>query len=186
MNIKYLYRKNIDNTPENYILDDISETQGEIFKYVAKRHVDFELFVNNYMNSCFCNKRMDSIYDVCQLDFASENYKVIEKEFKSPVIISSIGQISDITAFNMGFIYRYVSRKYRIPSKELIQLCNYKRVLSMLNILSDGLYTDWEKEMIKMCNGGHFYYEYGYGYEYEKEHPSDIYIYGKRGKYKEV
>ena len=136
----------------NIELKPISKTQGKIFKYVAQKSEvwDFCAFVNNYMTSEFCNITMDAKYSYEQLSPVSELLDDIEPLIPKPN--PHCEKISPESAYWIGFMYRYYSRKYNISSRNLVKKISPE---TMLNIESeqyrDGDVSDFEKRMCELC-----------------------------------
>ncbi len=118
----------------------ISRTQGKIFEYVAKQSekYNFEAFVENYMNSPFCNITMDAQYAYDQL--SPVRYLLPEIEPLLPESTENQEEIDPDSAYWIGFVYRYVARKYGIPSAKLYKAVGFDKVRR----LEEAMYQEYD------------------------------------------
>lgn len=134
------------------ILNDISSVQGELFMYLNKKGYDYTKFIPSYMNSNLCNLSMDADYCYIQLLSPEELIDFIKKEtiLKPDPFMK---RPPDIVMYNIGYMYRYMSRRYRISSNELLRkipLDDMEAIIS--DHIDDYEYSDYEAELYKMIN----------------------------------
>lgn len=103
----------------NKIENDICKTQAELFQYITKHKYNFEEFVNNYMNSKFCNNEMDSNYSRFHFEFPEECIDFFDFKLKLDAFANE--DIIESDAYLIGYIYRYLFFKYQISSSQLIK-----------------------------------------------------------------
>ena len=99
-------------------LNDLASVQGELFRYINHRNYDYREFVETYMNSKFCNLSMDAEFSYVQYMEPEEMMPFLNKEWKGK-LDPFMKRPIDITMYYIGYMYRYISRKYGIASKSL-------------------------------------------------------------------
>ena len=131
----------------------VSKTQGKIFEYAAEKSKMFEFkdFVDNYMNSDFCLRVMDASYAYDQISPIRDLAPDIDDLL--PPLFVGFTPVSKDTAYWMGFMYRFISRKYDIPSKTLYEYVPYKDMLFIIeNTGIDNDIHDMERMIVEKIN----------------------------------
>lgn len=108
----------------------ICKTQGSIYQYMADNNYDVEVFSNAYLQSDFCNDRMDSVYSRFHNEFPNEcaDFFIPEIGHKLEKCTTS-NAVVQAYAWEIGFMYRKVYIETSIPSKELVKLIPCKELL---------------------------------------------------------
>ena len=124
------------------VLHDICKTQAGLFKTMASRNVKMDDFIDMYMESEFCERQMDSLCDYYQIASPDEIIPEIEKEIKITVD-PLVKTIDESDAYEIGYIYRYISRKYGISSKTLVIIMPYTVIIKLLREYPDASTSDY-------------------------------------------
>ncbi len=132
------------NKIDAMILHDICKTQALLFQTMASRMVNMHDFIKNYMTSGFCNRQMDSLCDHYQIASPDEIIPELKNDFK--IIPDPLAEpIDKDDAYEIGYIYRYISRKYNISSKELVSSLPYSFIIDLIREYPDASTRDYIK-----------------------------------------
>lgn len=94
----------------------ICMAQSKLFVYAIEQDYDDDDFIQQYMNSEFCNKKMDASYSWFQLMNAAYNMSYLLDEIDP--IKSNMHYDLDTIAW-VGWMYRYIQLRLEIPSREI-------------------------------------------------------------------
>ena len=131
----------------SHVLKQICDSQGELFQYVNHQYRNLKQFIPQFFNTDFCKFSLDGPYSYYQLSDAEELLPEIEKEITLRASLND-GE-DDYLAYWMGYMYRYVARKYSIPSIKLYQMIDYDTLLHILwEYDQDGSVEDIEQAIL--------------------------------------
>ena len=117
------------------ITRSICETQGNIFESYARlmSAETFEKFVVFYMTSDFCAREMDASYSWLHLQPALQSMDFIDVEMKKENFVyqeaPEADRINSDVAWWLGFTYRHLAIKNKLPSRSIIQRVRVERLI---------------------------------------------------------
>lgn len=111
---------------------EICNTQSRLFLYAIRHNYDNNDFIKKYMESQFCNSKMDGLYSRFQL----MNAAYIMSYLLDEITPEKSKKHYDEDAIEwIGWMYRYAQLRLKIPSKNIYKtlslnnmLCYYKRM----------------------------------------------------------
>lgn len=109
---------------------EICNTQSRLFLYAIQKDYDDNDFIKKYMESKFCNQKMDALYSRFQLMNAAYIMSYLFDEITPKK--SNLHYDEDAIEW-IGWMYRYIQLRLEVPSKEIYKtlplndmLCYYK------------------------------------------------------------
>jgi hypothetical protein len=118
--------------PEAY-LDEVTETQGELFKLAVERDYDLAFFISSYLKSAIRNF-IDKGYAIYCTMSATD---ILEALQNTQMLKNSETFQNDDMATWIGEFYSLKQWKTGIPSSKLVTLIQPKDLISKYNVLHD-------------------------------------------------
>lgn len=112
--------------------------QGKLFKIIAMRGLNMEVFSEKYMNSQFCLLCMDGFYSIYQVGAINNILDELDNEF-----LENVDKYKDGSIFNpeiaewIGYIYRRMEIDANIPSNKIYE----KYPLNEMIMMYPGFHT---------------------------------------------
>lgn len=105
------------NNDDIYI---ISGTQGELFEIMAEFEDTFLQNVRVFLESKFCNREIDALYSCYQYAPAEDWIEMTQEEGLKVDVPLGTKYHSDLMAYWMGYMYRYLRYRSLLSSRELV------------------------------------------------------------------
>ena len=99
--------------------EEICDAQGEVFEEAAKSNFDMNKFTNDYLNSDFCLREIDSDYSVFQLEWLSTILVVSDVEPRIDDTCETCWEPA--VGYWVGYMYRYLHYLTLLNSREIIK-----------------------------------------------------------------
>lgn len=97
----------------------ICMTQSKLFAYAIEQNYDDADFIKKYMNSDFCNKKMDALWSRFQLMNAAYNMSYLLDEINPA---KNDMHYDPETISWIGWMYRYAQLRLEIPSRNIYKM----------------------------------------------------------------
>lgn len=123
------------------MLDDIDwkicNTQGEMYRCMAKQGYSIKDFSDIYLSSEWCERNFDTVYSWYQMNDADFNLDYFLDECERQPTKVTGDYFDEDVAFWIGWTYRQLYLELKIPSREIVKHVSFEDMAMWY----DGLHT---------------------------------------------
>ena len=110
---------------------DRAVTQAELYEYVCKEGFDVSDFSDRFLNSEFCGRSMDANYSRHQLEFPELLASYVFEEVVPKKAEENF--VPEEVAWWVGYMYRQLSLKYHITSRNIVRQLPFEKIARRYN-----------------------------------------------------